>query len=145
MGSKMCNEWTVLFTYCVSYVLSDHDTLDFEKSKLAKAYADLKFVYVITCQIYGQQKAKLDPKAVDILHLLKEYDIKFGLSCGSTDLRVGFNLFCLYYRNEGLRVAYIHEVDKDYYSKLVKSDGDKDQVLQFIIMVRVFGILEMLI
>jgi hypothetical protein len=51
----------------------DHASLDFEKSKLAKAYADLKFVYVITCQIYGQQKAKQDPKATDILYLLKEY------------------------------------------------------------------------
>ena len=121
----------------VFYVLSDPGTLDFEKSKLAKAYADLKFVYVITCQIYGQQKAKLDPKAVDILHLLKEYDIRLGLSCGSTDFRVGFNIFCLYYRNEGLRVAYIHEVDKDYYSKLVKSDGDKDQVLLFVLMVSI--------
>jgi hypothetical protein len=39
-------------------------------------------------------------------------------------------------------VAYIHDVDtkvgKEYYSKLVKSDGDKDEVLQYVLMLTAF-------
>ncbi|MCO5592990.1 hypothetical protein L7F22_046994 [Adiantum nelumboides] len=82
----------------------------FDKSRLAKAYADLKFTYVITCQRFGHQKAKKEAKAADILYLMKE--------------------------NEALRIAYIDEVEietgkceKDYFSKLVKNDGGalKDQ------------------
>lgn len=83
---------------------------EFDKSKIAKAYADLKFTYVITCQKFGHQKAKKEAKANDILYLMKE--------------------------NEALRIAYIDEVEtetgkgeKEYFSKLVKNDGGllKDQ------------------
>ncbi|KAJ0017960.1 hypothetical protein Pint_10569 [Pistacia integerrima] len=61
----------------------------------------MKFTYVITCQLYGQHKAKKDPRAEDILYLLKN--------------------------NEALRVAYVDEVRLgwdlvEYYSVLVKYD-----------------------
>ncbi|KAI5059006.1 hypothetical protein GOP47_0025325 [Adiantum capillus-veneris] len=82
----------------------------FDKSRQAKACADLKFTYVITCQKFGHQKAKKEAKANDILYLMKE--------------------------NEALRIAYIDEVEsetgkgeKNYFSKLVKNDSGalKDQ------------------
>lgn len=61
----------------------------------------MKFTYVVTCQIYGAQKAKKDSRADEILYLMKN--------------------------NEALRVAYIDEkhigIDQvEYYSVLVKYD-----------------------
>ncbi|XP_059644650.1 callose synthase 10 isoform X2 [Cornus florida] len=86
-------------------------TQGFELSREARAQADLKFTYVVSCQIYGQQKQKKAVEAADIALLLQ--------------------------RNEALRVAYIHVEDsgvtdgrvlKDFYSKLVKADANgKDQ------------------
>ncbi|KAI4303806.1 hypothetical protein MLD38_039399 [Melastoma candidum] len=77
----------------------------------ARAQADMKFTYVVSCQIYGQQKQRKAPEAADISLLLQ--------------------------RNEALRVAFIHEeetsttdgtIRKEYYSKLVKADAHgKDQ------------------
>ncbi|KAK1305968.1 Callose synthase 10 [Acorus calamus] len=77
----------------------------YDKSLESRAQADLKFTYVVSCQIYGQQKQKKAPEAADIALLLR--------------------------RNEALRVAFIHveesasadgKVQKDFYSKLVKAD-----------------------
>ncbi|GFS39844.1 glucan synthase-like 8 [Actinidia rufa] len=77
----------------------------FELSPEARAQADIKFTYVISCQIYGQQKQQKKPEAADISLLLQ--------------------------RNEALRVAFIHveesgaadaKVSKEFYSKLVKAD-----------------------
>ncbi|KAL6997050.1 Callose synthase 10, variant 2 [Sarracenia purpurea var. burkii] len=82
-------------------------TQGFELSREARAQADLKFTYVVSCQIYGQQKQRRAPEAVDIALLMQ--------------------------RNEALRVAFIHmeessAVKKEYYSKLVKADvNGKDQ------------------
>jgi callose synthase len=85
-------------------------TQGFEQSHEARAQADLKFTYVISCQIYGQQKQRKAPEAADIALLLQ--------------------------RNEALRVAFIHveesgaagKVVKEFYSKLVKADvHGKDQ------------------
>ncbi|CAI9112991.1 OLC1v1013507C1 [Oldenlandia corymbosa var. corymbosa] len=86
-------------------------TQGFELSPEARAQADIKFTYVVSCQIYGQQKQSKRPEAADIALLLQ--------------------------RNEALRVAFVHveesvdtegKVKKDFYSKLVKSDGHgKDQ------------------
>uniref|UniRef100_A0A0D3GC04 1,3-beta-glucan synthase n=1 Tax=Oryza barthii TaxID=65489 RepID=A0A0D3GC04_9ORYZ len=84
------------------------DTQGYEVSPDARAQADLKFTYVVSCQIYGQQKQRKAPEAADIALLMQ--------------------------RNEALRVAFIHEEDvssdgrKEYYSKLVKADvHGKDQ------------------
>ena len=41
-------------------------------SELLKIYADLKFTYVVSCQIYGQQKLAKTSEAKDILWLMKE-------------------------------------------------------------------------
>ncbi|CAK9160752.1 unnamed protein product, partial [Ilex paraguariensis] len=86
-------------------------TQGFELSHEARAQADLKFTYVVSCQIYGQQKQQKRPEAADIALLLQ--------------------------RNEALRVAFIHveesgaadgKVAKQFYSKLVKADvHGKDQ------------------
>ncbi|KAF7081798.1 hypothetical protein CFC21_085704 [Triticum aestivum] len=78
---------------------------------MALALADIKFTYVICCQVYGMQKISGNPKDnacyLNILHLLKMYP--------------------------SLRVAYIDEVEaltgdgvieKTYYSVLIKG-GDK--------------------
>ncbi|KAL5576750.1 hypothetical protein UlMin_018449 [Ulmus minor] len=61
----------------------------------------MKFTYVVTCQLYGQQKAKRDVHAEEILYLMKN--------------------------NEALRIAYVDEVqlgrdEVEYYSVLVKYD-----------------------
>ncbi|PWA41263.1 glucan synthase-like 8 [Artemisia annua] len=86
-------------------------TEGFELSREARAQADIKFTYVVSCQIYGQQKQKKDKEAADIALLLQ--------------------------RNEALRVAFIHveesagsdgKIVKSFYSKLVKADiQGKDQ------------------
>ncbi|WZY96179.1 hypothetical protein YC2023_068508 [Brassica napus] len=80
------------------------DSEGFELSPEARAQADLKFTYVVTCQIYGRQKEDQKPEAADIALLMQ--------------------------RNEALRIAYIDVVDTpkegkshtEYYSKLVKAD-----------------------
>ncbi|XVF54616.1 hypothetical protein PTKIN_Ptkin05aG0196000 [Pterospermum kingtungense] len=84
-------------------------TEGFELSREARAQADIKFTYVVSCQIYGQQKQNKRAEAVDIALLLQ--------------------------RNEALRVAFIHteenvagEGKREFYSKLVKADiNGKDQ------------------
>lgn len=81
----------------------------FEMSREARAQADLKFTYVVSCQIYGQQKQQKKVEAADIALLLQ--------------------------RNEALRVAFIHVEEnggadgkREFYSKLVKADiNGKDQ------------------
>ncbi|KAK9273813.1 hypothetical protein L1049_018624 [Liquidambar formosana] len=87
------------------------NTQGFELSPEARAQADLKFTYVITCQIYGKQKEEQKPEAADIALLMQ--------------------------RNEALRVAFIDDVETlkdgrvqtEYYSKLVKADiNGKDRV-----------------
>ncbi|CAL0300447.1 unnamed protein product [Lupinus luteus] len=80
------------------------DTHGFDLSPEARAQADLKFTYVVTCQIYGKQKEEQKAEATDIALLMQ--------------------------RNEALRVAFIDviesvrdgKVSTEYYSKLVKAD-----------------------
>ncbi|XP_050219480.1 callose synthase 9 [Mercurialis annua] len=80
------------------------ETGGFELSPEARAQADLKFTYVVTCQIYGKQKEDQKPEAADIALLMQ--------------------------RNEALRVAFIDDVEtlkdgkiqREFYSKLVKAD-----------------------
>ncbi|KAK6144004.1 hypothetical protein DH2020_020824 [Rehmannia glutinosa] len=80
------------------------DVQGFELSPEARAQADLKFTYVVTCQIYGKQKEEHKPEAADIALLMQ--------------------------RNEALRVAFIDVVETlrdgkvhtEYFSKLVKAD-----------------------
>ncbi|KAG0472359.1 hypothetical protein HPP92_016905 [Vanilla planifolia] len=74
-----------------------------------EAIADMKFTYVATCQIYGNQKQSGDRHATDILNLMVNYP--------------------------SLRVAYIDEVEeregdkvkKVYYSVLVRAVDNRDQ------------------
>ncbi|KAJ7532009.1 hypothetical protein O6H91_14G068400 [Diphasiastrum complanatum] len=82
----------------------------YQSSRGARAQSDLKFTYVVTCQIYGQQKQKGDEKAADINYLMQ--------------------------KNEALRIAYIDIVEKlkdgriykEFYSKLIKADASgKDE------------------
>ena len=47
----------------------------FELSRESRAQADLKFTYVVSCQIYGQQKQRKAPEAADIALLLQRYAI----------------------------------------------------------------------
>ncbi|KAG0567651.1 hypothetical protein KC19_7G151300 [Ceratodon purpureus] len=72
-------------------------------ARSAAAQAELKFTYVVTCQIYGEQKRQGQVQAADILYLMRKYD--------------------------SLRVAYIDVVESgrkgkkpSYYSKLCKVD-----------------------
>ncbi|XVF18396.1 hypothetical protein REPUB_Repub11eG0018000 [Reevesia pubescens] len=75
------------------------------------ALADMKFTYVISCQMFGSQKSSGDPRAEDIKDLMKRYP--------------------------ALRVAYIEEKEeivgdkhqKVYSSVLAKAVGNFDQVI----------------
>ncbi len=60
----------MLTNYVVATV-SIPTTQGFEFSPEARAQADLKFTYVVSCQIYGQQKQQKKPEAADIALLLK--------------------------------------------------------------------------
>ncbi|QCE09672.1 callose synthase [Vigna unguiculata] len=69
----------------------------------------MKFTYVISCQIYGAQKERKDPRAEEILYLMKN--------------------------NEALRVAYVDEVpfgsdEKEYYSVLAKYDRELEKEVE---------------
>lgn len=71
--------------------------------------AMMKFTYVVTCQIYGSQKYKKDPRAEEILYLMKNY--------------------------EALRVAYVDEIytgrdEVEYHSVLVKYDQKLDREVE---------------
>ncbi|XP_024374293.1 callose synthase 9 isoform X2 [Physcomitrium patens] len=83
----------------------------------ARAQAELKFLYVVSAQLYGEQKQSTNPedrqRATDIKWLMKEYD--------------------------SLRISYIHKAkvtkrDKtkvyEYYSKLMKGlpDGNDQEI-----------------
>jgi callose synthase len=76
-----------------------------------QAVADMKFTYVVSCQMYGTQKIHGDPHAADILNLMVTYP--------------------------SLRVAYIDQVEerekdkphKAYYSILVKAVNGLDQII----------------
>ncbi|KAK6123689.1 hypothetical protein DH2020_042571 [Rehmannia glutinosa] len=104
-------------------------TQGFELSREARAQADIKFTYVVSCQIYGQQKQRKAPEAADIALLLQ--------------------------RNEALRVAFIHveesgaadgKITKEFYSKLVKADAHgKDQVMDLEVMLIPVALLTYLI
>ncbi|XP_042004045.1 callose synthase 3-like [Salvia splendens] len=88
---------------------TSEDQIKGERSLLTQcqAVADMKFTYVVSCQLYGIQKRSGDQRAQDILRLMTTYP--------------------------SLRVAYIDEVeepskdrtkkvnDKVYYSTLVKA------------------------
>ncbi|CAI5967235.1 unnamed protein product [Closterium sp. NIES-65] len=77
--------------------------------KQIEAVTDLKFTYVVACQLYGQQKQAGDQRAADIFELMKTHD--------------------------ALRVAYIDEVEveekgrvcKEYFSVLVKVSRGVEQ------------------
>lgn len=45
----------------------------YETSLLSRAQADLKFTYVVSCQIYGQQKLKKTAEAADISLLMQRF------------------------------------------------------------------------
>ncbi|KAH6791371.1 glucan synthase-like 1 [Perilla frutescens var. frutescens] len=71
----------------------------------------LKFTYVVACQMYGVHKRKSDPRAQEILHLMKN--------------------------NTALRVAYVDEVcsgreeeEVEYYSVLVKYDQQQKKEVE---------------
>lgn len=49
------------------------ETQGFELSPEARAQADLKFTYVVTCQIYGKQKEEQKPEAADIALLMQRW------------------------------------------------------------------------
>uniref|UniRef100_M8C0S0 1,3-beta-glucan synthase n=1 Tax=Aegilops tauschii TaxID=37682 RepID=M8C0S0_AEGTA len=89
------------------------------------AIADIKFTYVVSCQVYGMQKVSKDAKEkaryLNILNLMMMYKIQ----------RIHFSQILRY---PSLRIAYIDEVEapnkdgmteKTYYSVLVKGVGDK--------------------
>ncbi|KAG5517650.1 hypothetical protein RHGRI_038144 [Rhododendron griersonianum] len=110
------------------------DTQGFELSPEARAHADLKFTYVVTCQIYGKQKEENKPEAADIallmqrqvISLLHVWFIEFASWRFSASDVFQFSFVLRQYyasfllidflltfliRNEALRVAFIDVVE----------------------------------
>lgn len=110
------------------------DTQGFELSPEARAHADLKFTYVVTCQIYGKQKEENKPEAADIallmqrqvISLLHVWFIEFASWRFSASAVFQFSFVLRQYyasfllidflltfliRNEALRVAFIDVVE----------------------------------
>lgn len=58
------------------------DVQGFALSPEARAQADLKFTYVVTCQIYGKQKEDQKPEAADIALLMQRFchSTKFSIA-----------------------------------------------------------------
>ena len=54
-----------------TFALAGSADTHFELSPEARAQADLKFTYVVTCQIYGKQKGEGKPEAADIALLMQ--------------------------------------------------------------------------
>lgn len=71
----------IILTFLPSVTVDDHPqnvaftSQGFELSRESRAQADLKFTYVVSCQIYGQQKQRKAPEAADISLLLQRYDL----------------------------------------------------------------------
>jgi callose synthase len=101
-----------------------------------QAVADMKFTYVVSCQLYGIQKRSGDARAQDILRLMTTYVTKNFLPdflMNNSKILVLLLMVELYFRYPSLRVAYIDEVEepskdraqkinqKAYYSTLVKA------------------------
>lgn len=64
------------------------DVQGYELSPEARAQADLKFTYVVTCQIYGKQKEERKPEAADIALLMQRwYMLTFMLYNAFTVIR----------------------------------------------------------
>ncbi|KAI4317107.1 hypothetical protein L6164_025011 [Bauhinia variegata] len=106
----MADEKEILEGYKAITVPSEEDKKS-QRSLYAnlEAVADMKFTYVATCQIYGNQKRSGDRRATDILNLMVN--------------------------NPSLRVAYIDDVEEReggkaqrvYYSVLIKAVDNLDQ------------------
>lgn len=68
-------------TLLPALIVDDYSQIDafasqgFESSPESRAQADLKFTYVVSCQIYGQQKQRKAPEAADIALLLQRYNL----------------------------------------------------------------------
>lgn len=74
MLSYLINSHHVLAISDLEAAVSNNDateTQGFELSPEARAQADLKFTYVVTCQIYGKQKEEQKPEAADIALLMQ--------------------------------------------------------------------------
>ncbi|GLJ07080.1 hypothetical protein SUGI_0057310 [Cryptomeria japonica] len=106
----MAKDEEILHGYKMQELLPE-DSKKVKRSLWAQlqAVADMKFTYVVSCQVYGIQKSTRDPRANEILNLMVTYP--------------------------SLRVAYIDEVEvrekekhkKVYYSVLVKASNNLDQ------------------
>lgn len=70
------------------------NTQGFELNIEARAQADLKFIYVISCQIYGQQKQNKASQATDIALLLQRWT-ENAASCCLILYTLGIFLVCL--------------------------------------------------
>lgn len=57
------------------------DVQGFDLSPEVRAQADMKFTYVLTCQIYGKQKEGHKPEAEDIALLMQRFYNIYWLHC----------------------------------------------------------------
>lgn len=72
--------WIAIYFHLFFLIVNDYyqnniTSQGFELSRESRAQADLKYTYVVSCQIYGQQKQRKAPEAADISLLLQKYEI----------------------------------------------------------------------
>ncbi|CAL4963325.1 unnamed protein product [Urochloa decumbens] len=97
---------------CYEDMINDEADLGGEEVARSKAIADIKFTYVVSCQLYGVHKASKDSREKGLYENI-------------------LNLMLTY---PALRIAYIDEkevqlpngkIEKQYYSVLVKGDDEE--------------------
>ncbi|KAG2598189.1 hypothetical protein PVAP13_5KG302007 [Panicum virgatum] len=97
---------------CYEDMINDEADLGGEEAARSKAIADIKFTYVVSCQLYGVHKASKDSREKGLYENI-------------------LNLMLTY---PALRIAYIDEkelqlpngkIEKQYYSVLVKGDDEE--------------------
>lgn len=83
LASTCTGDYSLYLSFTGDYSQANFPTTEgFELSREARAQADIKFTYVISCQIYGQQKQRKAPEAADIALLLQRYfSILTSISC----------------------------------------------------------------
>jgi len=88
------------------------DTRGFELSPQARAQADLKFTYVVTCQIYGKQKEEQKPEAADIALLMQRWFFSYTKKRNMGLIGFVFEMFI--FKNLSIIILFVGDALNNY-------------------------------